>query len=136
MEYCAFFHSRFLNYNYSAFGICCMDVKTLDVFCRLRGDVVLAPTDRIQIIAVDGKYSLVVKNIGFSDGGKYTVRASNDAGESRFTATVVVKGWSPLTARNSVSICLCMSVCFAVFVCLSIFCHRVDIPMGNSKKAR
>lgn len=97
-------------------GVFAWMFNAIDVFSRLRGDVVLAPTDRIQIVAVGGKYSLVIKDIGFSDGGKYTVRASNDAGESRFTATVVVKGRSPLTAKNSVSICLSVSLSLSVYL--------------------
>lgn len=47
---------------------------------------------RVLITAVEGRFTLVIRSIEFSDAGKYTVRAFNEAGESRFTATVVVKG--------------------------------------------
>lgn len=59
---------------------------------RLKGDVVLLSAGRLLITAVEGKFTLVIRSIKFSDAGKYTVRAFNEAGESRFTATVVVKG--------------------------------------------
>jgi len=55
----------------------------------------LSVSDRIKTTSGDGgKHSLTISKVENSDGGKYTVRAFNDFGESRFTATILVRGQS------------------------------------------
>lgn len=60
---------------------------------RSKDGKVLSSAKRIKISAEDGgRYSLSISDVESSDDGKYTVRAFNDFGESRFTATVLVRG--------------------------------------------
>lgn len=60
---------------------------------RLKGTTVLVESERLKTsVGAGGKYSLSITNVLASDDGKYTVRASNDHGESRFTATLLVVG--------------------------------------------
>ena len=63
------------------------------VVSRLKDDVVLSASKRIKISdGADGKYSFTITKVEDSDRGKYTARAFNDSGESRFTATILVRG--------------------------------------------
>lgn len=71
--------------------ISCFDVRQKD-------GVVISASGRVAITSGghgDGGviHSLSISKVESSDAGKYTVRAFNDFGESRFTATVLVKGW-------------------------------------------
>lgn len=59
---------------------------------RLKDGAVITGSDRVKITSKGGKYSLIIRHVENSDAGKYTVRAFNDFGESRFTATVLTKG--------------------------------------------
>lgn len=53
----------------------------------------LISTGRIKIASdAGGGFSLSITNVEISDGGKYTVRAFNSFGESRFTASLLVLG--------------------------------------------
>jgi Immunoglobulin I-set domain len=60
---------------------------------RYKGDVLLSTGGRYKIASSDGgKFSFTISSIESPDDGKYTVKASNDFGESRCTATLLVRG--------------------------------------------
>ena len=57
----------------------------------------LSSGDKTKISGAGGTHSLTVSNIAVVDGGQYTVRAANDFGESRCTATLLVQGWRKMS---------------------------------------
>ena len=60
---------------------------------RYKGDESLSEGGRIKLVSAGGgKHSLVLSNIEAGDGGKFSVRAANEFGESRCTATLLVRG--------------------------------------------
>lgn len=60
---------------------------------RSKDGEVLSSTKRIQVVDGEkGRHALTISVVESSDGGRYTVRAFNDFGESRFTATLLVRG--------------------------------------------
>lgn len=81
-------------------------VKMIPCFVvRQKDGVVISTSGRVAITSGgrgDGGviHSLSISKVESSDAGKYTVRAFNDFGESRFTATVLVKGWQSFISQE------------------------------------
>lgn len=60
---------------------------------RQKDGVAISSSGRVLIASgAGGRHSVSISKVEASDAGKYTVRAFNDFGESRFTATVLVRG--------------------------------------------
>ena len=68
-------------------------ILSITIPCRYKGDEPLSEGGRIKLVSAGGgKYSLVLSNIEAGDGGKFSARAANEFGESRCTATLLVRG--------------------------------------------
>lgn len=59
---------------------------------RFKGDVKLAPSDRIIIEKNENLYTLTLKQVVRKDAAQYTVKATNNIGTANASATLKVKG--------------------------------------------
>ena len=61
--------------------------------CRSRDGKDLVESDKVKISSSDdGVYTLRLCNLTEDDSGQYTIKALNDAGQTSFTATLLVHG--------------------------------------------
>jgi len=59
---------------------------------RLKNDREIKPSERFVLAKKDQTHWLTIKNAHLDDGGQYSVRSVNDAGELTATAKLTVNG--------------------------------------------